>query len=209
MKKYVTLISIGLLIGVFVTLQARSFKSVSDVLAGRDTHVNIFQEVQILIQTNKNLEQEISELQNTLAQISDRASALAAINTEISKYRVLDGQVPVLGPGIQISLSENIATIWLVDLVNELFSNGAEAVSINDVRLTNYTHGFDTLPQGQILFNGNILQTPISIKAIGPSATLKTFLEQPKGMMDKLYEQYRDVKITIETLENIEMAQVI
>lgn len=209
MKKYTALIIIGLIVGTFVTLQSRSFKSISDVIVGRDSHTNVFQEIQILMQTNKNLEQEILDLQENLDQLSNRALALSAIESEITKYRVLDGQVQVFGPGVQIRISDNIATIWLVDLVNDLYSNGAEAVSINDVRLTNYTHGFDTLPQGQILFNGNILKTPLIVKAIGPKDVLKTMLEQPKGIVDKLYENNKGIDVAVESKDNIEMANVI
>ena len=209
MKKYIALIIIGLIVGTFVTLQSRSFKSIGDVIVGRDSHTNVFQEIQILMQTNKNLEQEILDLQDNLDQLSNRALALQAIDSEITKYRVLDGQMQVFGPGVQVRLSDNIATIWLVDLVNDLYSNGAEAVSINDVRLTNHTHGFDTLPQGQILFNGNILKTPLVVKAIGPKEVLKTMLEQPKGIVDKLYENNKGLEVTVEIMDNVEMANVI
>lgn len=209
MKKYTALIIIGLIVGTFVTLQSRSFKSIGDVIVGRDSHTNVFQEIQILMQTNKNLEQEILDLQDSLDQLSNRALALQAIDSEITKYRILDGQTQVFGPGVRVRLSDNIATIWLVDLVNDLYSNGAEAVSINDVRLTNYTHGFDTLPQGQILFNGNILKTPLVVKAIGPKEVLKTMLEQPKGIVDKLYENNKGLEVTVELMDNVEMANVI
>jgi len=203
------LVTIGLIIGVFVTLQAKSFKSLDQVLVGRDSHTNVFQEIQILLQTNENLKREISDLKTTLAQLSDRASALKAIEEEISKYRNLDGQTGIVGSGLSIEISDNIESIWLIDLVNELFANGAEAVSVNDIRLTNYTHGFDTLPQGQILFNGTIITNPILIKAIGPSDTLETILTQPKGIIDKLYEHHSPLQVSITKKDTIEMSKVI
>jgi uncharacterized protein YlxW (UPF0749 family) len=135
--------------------------------------------------------------------------ALKAIEEDIVKYRTLDGQVDVSGPGIQIEISDDIESIWLVDLINELFANGAEALSINDVRLTNYTHGFDTLPQGQILLNGNIISKPITIKVIGPFDALKPILEQPKGILDKLYEHHSPLQITIAKKDPIEMSKVL
>jgi uncharacterized protein YlxW (UPF0749 family) len=209
MKKHITLVTIGLIIGIFVTLQAKSFKSLDQVLVGRDSHTNVFQEIQILLQTNENLEQEISDLKNTIAQLSNRASALEAIEEEISKYRNLDGQTDISGAGLYMEISDNIESIWLIDLVNELFANGAESVSVNDIRLTDYTHGFDTLPQGQILFNGTIVTNPILIKAIGPADTLKTILEQPKGIIDKLYEHHSPLQISIVKKDVIEMSKVI
>lgn len=200
---------VGLVVGAFIMVQAHSFQSLSDVLVGRDSHTNVFQEIQILIQTNKGLEQEIADLQSNLEQLSSRASALQAIEGEIAKYRKLTGQSPISGSGLELSISENIGTIWLVDLVNELFASGAEAVSVNDIRFTNYTNGFDTLPQGQILFNGTILKTPLLIKAIGNSGILLSILEQPKGMIDKLYEHNKSIKITTSKKELIEMTKVI
>jgi hypothetical protein len=65
MNRYITLVIVGLIIGTFVTLQAKSFKSLDQVLVGRDSHTNVFQEIQILLQTNENLEQEISDLKTT------------------------------------------------------------------------------------------------------------------------------------------------
>lgn len=209
MNRKTTLIITGLIIGTFVTLQARSFGSITDVLVGRDSHTNVFQEIQLLLQTNANLEEEITDLEANLDQLSNRTSALVAIEEEITKYKVLDGQIDVNGQGLEIEISDNVETIWLVDLVNELFAGGAEAVSINDIRLTNYTHGFDTLPQGQILFNGNILKTPLLIKAISDSETLKSILDQPKGIIDKLYENHANLKISIREKEMIEIPRVI
>ena len=48
-----------------------------------------------------------------------------------------------------------------------MFNSTAQAVSINGIRITNQTAGFDVLPKGQIFLNGSILTYPYIFEAIG------------------------------------------
>ncbi|HEV7193920.1 MAG TPA: DUF881 domain-containing protein [Jatrophihabitantaceae bacterium] len=124
-----------------------------------------------------------------------RASAgLGSLTNELDKEQLLAGQVAVSGPGLEVDLSEPPratssptpgrggatpigATHILTDrdvrsVVNELWADGAEAISINDVRLT---------PTSAIRFAGEAvlvdfqpITSPYVIRAIGNADDLAT-----------------------------------
>lgn len=198
----------AILLGFLVALQARVFSAFQGTV-GRDTGANIFREIQILKDTNENLLEEIENLEGQLVQFSDRALALKAIQDEITKNQILAGHTDVAGIGVEFVIKRNISVIWLTDVVNELWSAGAEAVSVNNIRLTNSTIGFDTLPNGQISLNGSLLTSPYIVHAIGDSKTLYESLTQPEGILNRLKRSIDIIGITVEEKELIKMEKVL
>jgi len=67
-------------------------------------------------------------------------------------------------------------------LVNELWSAGAEAISINDQRLVTTTSIRCAGPT--ILINSVVAASPYKIKVIGPSKEMEGGLRTPGGFMD-------------------------
>lgn len=206
MNKKSVIIFISVLLGILIIFQARSFQSITSAFS-RDSSLNIFREVQILKETSKNLKSEIEKLQDTLDKLKDRALALKAIEAEIKKDKLISGNVKVYGPGIKL-IVEEIDILWMIDLVNELYSIGAEAISVNDIRLTNQTIGFDLLPNGQILLNGIILNKPYIINVIGDSSSLENTLQQPGGFISRLKSFKPKTEITIEKQKTIGMEEI-
>ncbi|MFA6550650.1 MAG: DUF881 domain-containing protein [Candidatus Gracilibacteria bacterium] len=207
MKRKITIIIIGLLLGMLIIVQARSFKNVS-VVFNRDSSINIFREVQILKTTDKNLKSEILTLEEVLAKNKDRTSVLKAIEAEIAKNRLLSGDVKVYGQGVKIVVDGEISISWMIDLVNELYGSGAEAVSINGIRLTNQTTGFDKLPNGQMMVNSVILNKPYALNVIGNSDTLFKALNQPAGFISKLKEFQPQSSLVIEKQKSMEIEKL-
>ncbi len=197
----------GVLLGFLVVLQTRSFGNVKDIIR-RDSRTNIFHEIQILKNTNQNLRETVLELETRLAQVSNQEEALRAIKDEIIRDRIIGGGVDVSGPGIEMWVKRNIPLFWLTDIVNELFSSGAEAVSINNIRLTNTTVGFDILPNGQIALNGVILATPFHFQAIGERKVLLKALNQPQGIVQRIKESLPNVEVSVEQKDSITMQNV-
>lgn len=117
----------------------------------------------------------------------------------------LNGKSPIYGPGIEIKISADISSQWLVDFINELFNSTAQAVSINGIRITNQTAGFDVLPKGQIFLNGSILSSPYIFEAIGEGPSILEYLELPGAMFDRIEASFPEVIITTELKELIEM----
>lgn len=192
--------AVAVVLGFFITAQGRSFDDVNAIL--RDGANNIFQELMIMKDKNVALRMEIEGLEHTLEQLADRNSAISVIEEEIVKYKQLSGADPVFGPGAVISVDGNLSTPWVIDIINELFSVGAQAVSINGIRITNLSVGFDTLPQGQILINGSILKPPYVFYAIGDGTKLLEILELPGGIFDRMEATFPKIKIAT-SLKNV------
>lgn len=203
----ILLLITGLLLGFLVINQARYFKTyVSSV--GRDSSENIFRQIQILKTSNDELEEEVENLEVQLEQISNQAQALESIKNEIKKNEILDGEVDAFGPGIEIETNTDLAEIWFIDITNELFAGGAEAISVNNIRLTEETIGFDTLPNGQIMLNNVILNKPYTFSAIGDKNTLSETLEMPGGIFDRMKNSIENFEYTISEKDRIEMKTV-
>ena len=198
------ILSTAFLLGLLIVLQNRSFETITEQFL-RDTQSNIFQEIKILKEKNEDLKVEIAELESTLNLLNDQNSALQAIKEQSDKYLKLSGGTPIFGPGLEINVSGDLTTPWMIDLINEFFNSGAQAVSVNGIRIVNKTMGFDTLPQGQIVLNGSILSSPYTFNIIGESSTLSKILESPAGIFDRLRSTFGNLKIQITQKEIIQM----
>jgi len=133
---------------------------------------------------------------------------LQSVMDEIKKYEFIGGMMDVSGPGVSVIISEKVKALWLTDIVNELFSAGAEAVSINSIRLTNSTTGFDTIPSGQIMLNSVILNVPYKIEAIGDRKVLNQALSQPEGILERMQKLLDGVQVQVEEKDLIIMSKV-
>lgn len=194
----------AVLLGFFAIVQSRSFDTVNELLQ-RDSSSNIFQEIQMLKDTNVDLKKETEELENTIKQLTDQGQALNAIQEEIDKYTKLSGKSSIFGPGISVEINGKTTTPWVIDLINELFNSGAQALSVNNIRVINRTVGFDTLPKGQILLNGSILSAPYVFNAVGEPSSLANILDLPGGIFERMKKTFPEAKISIVKKEVIQM----
>lgn len=127
------------------------------------------------------LREQITQLQNALAEEDRRSKVL---NDSLQEAKLLAGLVAVEGPGIEIVLrdskkpaegvlTESETVIHDVDVqtcVNELWLSGAEAVAVNNQRITSNTSYFC---QGPVIYVGGVgVSSPITIRAIGDPDTL-------------------------------------
>lgn len=207
-KHQLSILLTATLLGILIIIQSRSFQGFSDVLS-RNSRTDIFHELQILKQTNDNLRSEVGSLEEQIDRLSNNQETLDAIRSEVEKYELLTGRTNVSGPGVRMELRGNVRAIWLTDIVNELFSAGAEAVSVNSVRLTEKTSGFDTIPSGQIVLNGAPLQAPYVFSAIGDRQVLKAALQQPQGILERLSASERGIETVLEEKDLVTMERVL
>lgn len=203
----ILLVITGLLLGFLVINQARYFETyVASV--GRDRNEDVFRQIQILKTSTKELSEEVKNLERQLEQISGDVQALESINIEIEKNEIIAGEVDVFGPGIKIEIDADLTEIWFIDLTNELFTNGAEAVSVNNIRLTGKTIGFDTLPNDQVMINNVILNRPYIFSAIGDESTIADTLKMAGGILDRMQNAIENFDYTITEKSRIEMKKV-
>ncbi len=171
----------------------------------RNVESNIFQEIKILKDKNESLRREIADIERNIEDFSDQNLALQAVESQINRYMKLNGKTPIFGAGITVSIDGDISTPWVVDLVNAFSNAGAEAISVNGIRLVNGTLGFDTLPRGQILLNGSILSTPYIFNVIGEPSDMISILELPGGIFSRLSSAIPELTIVTEQREVIQM----
>lgn len=202
-SKVIFTVLLGAIVGFVLVIQIKSFKEI-DVLL-RDQQSNVFQEIKILKEKNESLKGEVALLEANVLKLNDQSSAISAVEEEISKYQKLSGSSSVYGTGLSIIVGGEISTFWMIDLVNEIFAAGAQAVAVNGIRLTNRTVGFDTLPQGQILLNGSILTTPYEIEVIGEANVLMNILTIKGGILDRLKARFPSLKLEVTPKEIVQM----
>ena len=142
-----------------------------------------------------------------------------AINKEeqIKKDNTLIGLTDVTGNGIIITLKDNntvkrsnispledielylVHAGDLVEVVNALKNAGAEAISINGQRITNFTSIY--CAGNVVVVNGEKISSPIEIKAIGSPELLYGSLTIPGGYLELMEET--GVMVDVKKTENI------
>lgn len=136
---------------------------------------------------------------------------------QIKIDNILLGVTDVTGNGLVITLRDNnkikksdigpyetieqylVHAVDLVEVVNALRNAGAEAISINGQRITNYTSIY--CAGNVIVVNGQKIGSPLEIKAIGSPELLYGSLTIPGGYIELLQET--GVMVDIKKQENI------
>ncbi|MEO7992784.1 MAG: DUF881 domain-containing protein [bacterium] len=152
-----------------------------------------YKHVEKELMQERNLKQE---LETKLAEQEQGSTALLA---DLQRSRLLAGLLPTEGPGLVLKLSENptdapnteevglylIHQEDLLNIVNELWSAGAEAMAIRSPR------GTERIGPGSsircvgpvVIVNSQRMGPPFEILAIGNAPTLKQALEIPNGVL--------------------------
>src|SRR3990170_4331342 len=145
------------------------------------------------------LEAEVAELRNRL-EVYERAAAegqslTAAMSKELETLRAAVGLKAMEGPGVTVTMKDSptrpagsdpvVVTYQdIVAVVNELWAAGAEAVAVNNLRVTAMT-GFGQVG-GTVVVDLQRLQGPFVITAIGDPATLEGALNIKGGLVEAL-----------------------
>ncbi len=158
-------------------------------------HDSLVARVRAAQDRNDGLAAQAQRLNSALTTLRDQAlSGNGALSRQLDRDQLLAGQTAAVGPGLQVTLTEppptsgssqpgragsipigasNILTDRDVrSVVNELWADGAEAISVNNVRLT---------PTSAIRFAGEAvlvdfapITSPYQIRAIGNADNLAT-----------------------------------
>jgi uncharacterized protein YlxW (UPF0749 family) len=169
--------------------------------------VEAFQELQTEVEK---LQKEKTKLENTIAGSGSQAKAL---NDLLQQSKVFAGLTELEGPGVLVLLRDSAKTAPgdfgglndaivhdtdVLQVVNELFSAGAEAVSVNDLRVTNRVSFRCVGPT--ILVNDVKIASPIEIRAIGDPKTLLGAMNLPGGIL----AQFRQTDPSMVQLERVQ-----
>lgn len=196
MKRLYSQIAVAIvcaLLGFFLSYQFKLISSREEKNKQQSTYAatDILKEVESLKAERDDVKKQNEDLQAQLKKIEDEAAKSGEVDLNIKKEldnaRMITGAVDVKGQGIILHIvpkndifSSNkesvvaLTDIDLVHIVNSLFYSRAEAISINDYRIT---------PQTGIKPSGNVLsigsegrvdpRQEIIVKAIGDKEVLK------------------------------------
>lgn len=135
---------------------------------------------------------------------------------ELEKYRIFAGYEDVTGPGVTLEIRDpelkaeagkDISFIvenynFILQIITILNDNGAEAISINDQRYTNFT---ELVPKGNtLLVNDIAVKPPIVINAIGSPEELERGLKI-RGNIVWDMENTLQYGISIKRMETLEV----
>lgn len=201
MKNLQSSIVIGImcfLLSFGIAVQIASIEKESTVLAVENTEKELRDEVlQIINDYNiaySKLQKNEKKLDKLRNKVSENNEMTKSWSKELEKINNYLGLTNVKGHGVIIKIENGD----LLHIINALNNAGAEAISINDNRITFYS---EIENDGDIVtLDDNILEEPMEIKAIGADRLLAA-ITMKGSYLDDL--KTRGHKFTIETFDDI------
>lgn len=176
----VLLTALCLIVGIVAAMQFKTIASRSTAEPDAERQINQLSSTIINLHAElESLEAERTELQNRLDMLeqSSQDEQIAAIREELNNVRTFAGLTSVKGRGIHIQLGfterTNVSSIQtrLILLINELRASGAQAISINGVRILAMTE-MRVVNDQYISVNARQIIAPYDIYAIGDASSL-------------------------------------
>ena len=203
----ITFVLLGLLISTQIQTQNRLM---SDLPLQSTSDLSIM--LKNLTDKRRQLTQAIDEAEDNLITYQNDyrsdSELITRMDNEVNRLALTNGTVAVQGPGIEIAVDGNLLASDLVILINELWAAGAEAVAVNDYRVTATTgiSYVETQSKTYLTCDGNLIQTPITIRAIGSSSILEKSLTMPGGIVDNL--SLYQIRLTVSLQDEISLQPV-
>jgi uncharacterized protein YlxW (UPF0749 family) len=163
---------IALLVALVATVQIRSQAEVEKSLVGTDTTTLAFL-LDDLHRANDALSAETADLMQRKASLQSGGSSAAdqELAAEATRLRAIEGLIPVHGPGIVMVVdASGLQALDLQDAVNNLAAAGAEAISVNDLRVAVGVSIQQT--PGGVTIDGALVLPPWTIAVIGDANRL-------------------------------------
>ena len=155
---------------------------------------------------NTELSEGLDEL-NTQIRDYERASVEGQSDIVISEEALLGidafgGLVGVEGQGIRIMAEGSFDPVAVNDLIHELRNAGAEAIAIDDIRIT--AQSVAVLGTSAIEIDGVPIGPSFEVRAIGSPDGLTAAIERPVGILS-LYEQSIDARFAVSQVDTLEL----
>ena len=173
------------LVGFALVVQVQQNRTEGLASLSQDELVRILDEV---TQRTEELEEQAADLrtqrQELLTGTDTQRAALEAAIERAEVQGVLSGRLPAVGPGVSLAIREpqdRVPALVLYNVLEELRNAGAEAVQLNDIRLTASSYFLD-VPDG-VEVDGVVLEPPYRWLAIGDPAVIEPALNIPGGAL--------------------------
>lgn len=223
MKNKVFILIISLVLGLVLAFQYQVVKETAGGIVISQKVTELTNEIKNAKLEKAQLISDLSELENKVKEYENNAAEesiyVKTLSQELDKYKTMAGYTNIKGPGVIITL-DNPATEnqyseystnliynyeYILLIISNLNAAGAEAISINGQRHTNYT---EIVPVGtHININGISILPPLEIKAIGNKQTLESVLNFKGGVIWEM--KNLNYQVNIQVLDSIEIQRQI
>ena len=185
-----------LVLGIMLAVQYRTSNRETELLPGRDKELLL--KLQTVTEERDSLAREVISLRDKLSNIGGNDKATSDLQDELRKANLAAGLIPVHGPGIIVTLNDSPQALQagsdpnallvhdddLLRVTNELKASGAEAISVNNERLTATSE--IRCAGTTILVNTSKIAPPFVIKAIGDPDILQSGVQIKYGYLEQL-----------------------
>lgn len=184
-----------LMLGILVRWQSDNRQHIAQA-QNPETQEVVAVEVARLTNANTDLRKQLSDItqrEYELQQaIVDKQSASETYQKEQDKADLVTGSVPVTGPGIRLVINDSLTNAQITDVLNALKNIGAEALAINDHRITPWFSEWRTN-----------LTAPYTVVALGSPPVLATSLTRRGGIIDQIELAAGALELTVDQFDKL------
>jgi uncharacterized protein YlxW (UPF0749 family) len=154
-----------------------------------------------LSETNNEIRNEIFDVRRDVADAQDSISSgkgtLTEAERQLAQLRVFSAETPVSGPGVAIRIEGSFDERALSDLVNELRNAGAEAISVNGMRVGPKSYFNGTTDRAAIAVDNRPLRGPWMVRAIGSPDVVYVAMTRTGGIIGQFELIYRGTRFAV------------
>ena len=193
----VSIVVVAALLGILAVGQFRG-QAGAPALAGLSA-TDLTQLIANLTTGNDKLRAEITDLRDQathLTEAHDRGdTTVGELTSDLARIRAWAGLTPVSGQGIAITVRGQVGGDGVEDLINELRNAGAEAISVDGVRIV--TGIVVAGAPGALSVENNAIGDAFEIRAIGSPQILTGTLTRTGGVIAQIGATYPDAQLTV------------
>lgn len=164
----------------------------------------------------RRLEAEVADLERAKRELATGADRDQAAREEaqrrLQQAELIAGTVPAVGPGIRVQIGDperRVTAEVLLDAIEELRDAGAEVIELNDTVRLVMNSSFSMNEAAQVTVDGQVLQAPYVIDAIGDPATLEAGARFRGGLVSVVEGDRVGGSVSIAQLPKVEIATVV
>jgi uncharacterized protein YlxW (UPF0749 family) len=168
---------------------------------------DLAQQLEVAEANRTNLEDELKNLRDQLTKMASKSQEYASLAQQLDQAQVSAGLRTMGGSGVVVEMRDSTRPVQpgenpnafiihdsdVLQVINELIANGAEAIAVNEQRLTSRSEIRCGGPT--ITINGVRTAPPIIIKAIGNPEQLEGAISMKDGIAQQLQPFGIEIKV--------------
>lgn len=199
-----SLFAVALIIGLLLVAQLRSQARPLELSALSAQELSEL--VQTLSARNVELNDGLADMREQIRTYevaeAEGKSNLDLAREDLARIRAFGGLGAVEGQGLIVSIDGAYDATHINDLVHELRNAGADAIAVDDVRIT--AASVAVMGSGAVEIDGVALGRTVEIRAIGPLEGLPNALDRPGGILT-LLRQSTDAQFSLRPQQFLEV----